>query len=95
VQITGSYPESANKFTGTVGPWGIQYPDLYFGVREADGAATPPTINRFVWNDKADSTGLDMMNLTENSVLTLEQRRELFASPRLSLARSPTSAAAA
>jgi len=69
ISINGSFPDSMIKFTGAVGPWGSQYPDLFWGVRAADAAAVPPTYNRMVLNDKADSTGTDVFSITESGLL--------------------------
>jgi len=43
--------------------------DIGFGVRKAGTPAGSPT--RFVWNDRADLTGTDGMQLSETSVLSL------------------------
>jgi hypothetical protein len=71
IVVSGSYPSSLINFTGSVGPWGLGFPDMYFGVRAADGAATPPTLNRFIWNDKVDATGRDLMELRDTGRLFL------------------------
>lgn len=53
-------------------------------ARKADPAATPPTINRLVINDRADGTGSDVFTFLENGtakVVTLKTTSGTYTKP--------------
>jgi hypothetical protein len=64
IVITGSHPNAQLKYTGSTGPWGESFvtADLAAGVRGTS----------WVWNDKADFSGNDVMKLDEVGTLTLK-----------------------
>lgn len=64
ITVGGSHPNAQVIFSGTTGPWGNSFvtADMASGVRGTD----------WVWNDKADFSGTDLMKLTKASLLTLK-----------------------
>jgi hypothetical protein len=63
IVITGSHPNAQLKYTGSTGPWGESFvtADMASGVRGTT----------WVWNDKADFSGKDVMTLVEAGTLSL------------------------
>jgi endosialidase-like protein/trimeric autotransporter adhesin len=89
VIISGSTPESRLRYTGATGPWG----DSYVTADLAFGAAAAGTS--WVWNDKADFTGTDVMALADIGTLTLQSVDPgAGIGPTLSLYRNSASPAA-
>jgi hypothetical protein len=92
IVISGSNPNSFLKFTGTTGPWGDSFitADVSSGASGAAGAAT------WMWNDKADMTGNNVMSLQENGSLTIQSLDPGAAvAPNIYLLRSSASPLAA
>jgi hypothetical protein len=78
INLAGDDLNGRMKFTGAQAalaggsPLGFEWSqsDLFYGVRKID-TPTAGTQTRFVWNDKADGTGNDIMSLEENGKLSL------------------------
>lgn len=73
-----------SAFSTTGGAVGAPFAlaDLFFGTRVAV-VGPPATLNRFVWNDKADATGTDIATLSETGVplLATDLVTKQYASP--------------
>lgn len=92
ISITGSFPESLIKFTGTTGPWGNSYTTagtdgMFAGVSAAG--------TDWVWNDKADGSGNLVMALNEaGQLLLFSKDAGASVSPIIELYRESPSPAA-
>lgn len=65
--LTGASTGSTPNFVSTAF-MGFTEVDMSIVARKADPAATPPTINRIVINDRADGTGSDIFAFPEDGV---------------------------
>lgn len=63
LEVSGADDLGRLKFTSPAGANGLSFTgaDLSWIARLADGAATPPTKNRLVLNDKPDGSGTDVV----------------------------------
>lgn len=91
IHITGAHPEARVVFDGTTGPWGLSFP-----AASVNGISYGVRGETWVWNDKADFSGTDLLTLVSNPdapALTLLSKTDTTNGPVLYLRKeSPTPA---
>ena len=74
IVISGSSPNATLKFTGSSGPWGLSW--TVPGPINGSGMFFGVNADNWVWNDKPDGTGTDVLKLSEAAMLTLTRKTD-------------------
>lgn len=87
VEIAGADANGRVSFTSPSGVNGLSFTgaDLAWIARLADGAATPPKLNRLALNDKPDGSGTDVVTVNDDGSIVAANVAITKASAELSL----------